>query len=95
MGHMQLIWQVECYGDPCFFVQCLCQQPLFFQHRITEPEVVLLIKLTLWVREHSHYQGPVSSLVSVASDSRDQFYFRLLSYGIRLMGGVSQLITNR
>lgn len=56
-----------------FFVQSVTvvkQQPVFFQHRVTEPEVGLLIKLTLWVREHSHYQGPVPSPVSVATDFR-------------------------
>lgn len=78
-----------------FFVLCLCQQLLFFQRRITEPEVGLLIKLTLWVREHSQYQGPVSFLVSVTSNFRNWSYCRLIIYGIRLMGGVSQLITNR
>lgn len=70
MGHTQCLWQVEYSGAGTFFVQCLCQQPLFFQHRITEPEVDSLIKLTLLVREHSHYQGPMSSLVSAASDFR-------------------------
>lgn len=45
-----------------------------------------MIKLTLWAREQSHPQGLITAPVSVATDFREWFHCRLLSYGIRLMG---------